>query len=156
MREVSAWTLNYQQPIHGQVVEVQLISGHKVLTFRAEDLQFYFCHGLTFGGKMAPGGALSPFSGKEVRTILDNHYQLVIPEAGALRGDIVVWKGLGDDTPHSAFLTEPIVAEGKSYLEYSSQVRTKNGRLPEAEMALDRLTGDEFNYGDSFQVFRRR
>jgi hypothetical protein len=28
-------------------------------------------------------------------------------------------------------------------------------RLPETEMTLDRLTGDEFSYGDSFDVFHR-
>jgi hypothetical protein len=63
---------------------------------------------------------------------------------------------LGDNTPHSAVLTGPVVQHGKNYLDYSSWVQTKNGRLPETEMTLERLTGDEFNYGDSFQVFRRR
>ena len=73
-----------------------------------------------------------------------------------LRGDVLVWRGLGDDTPHSAILTEPVVQEGKNYLDYSSKVQTKNGRLPETEMTLERLVGDEFAYGDSFNVFRRR
>jgi len=31
----------------------------------------------------------------------------------AVAGDILVWKGLGDDTPHSAILTQPAVQEGK-------------------------------------------
>jgi hypothetical protein len=156
MREVGPHTLHYEQPVHGKVLEVELTSGPKVQVFRAEDGQFYFCHGLTFGGKQAPGGAVSPFSGKYVRTILDNHYWLVDSESGAVRGDILVWRGLGDDTPHSAILTEPVVQQGKNYLDYSSRVQTKNGRLPETEMTLERLTGDEFTYGDSFQVFRRR
>ncbi len=98
---------------------------------------------------------MSPFSGKDVRTVLDRHYQPVAPEAGGVTGDILVWRGLGDDTPHSAILIEPVVAPGKDYLDYASKVLTKNGRLPEMEMILGRLTGDEFAYGDSFNVYRR-
>lgn len=156
MRVVGRQTLGYEQPVHGTVVVVELISGPVVRVFRADDRQFYFCHGLTFGGKQAPGGAVSPFSGKDVRTILESHYQPVVPESGAVRGDILVWKGLDDDTPHSAILIEPFVQKGRNYLDYSSKVQTKNGRLPETEMTLDRLTGDEFTYGDSFDVFRRK
>jgi hypothetical protein len=156
MREVGPHTLLYEQPVQGKVLEVELTSGPKIQVFRADDGLFYFCHGLTFGGKQAPGGAVSPFSGKHVRIILDNHYRLVDSEAGAVRGDILVWRGLGDDTPHSAILTEPVVQQGKNYLDYSSKVQTKNGRLSETEMTLERLTGDEFTYGDSFHVFRRR
>jgi hypothetical protein len=156
MRVVGRQTLRYEQPVYGTVLEVELISGPKIRVFRADDGQFYFCHGLTFGGKPAPGGAVSPFSGTDVRTILDNHYQLVFPEAAAVRGDVLVWRGLDGDTPHSAILIESIVREGRNLLEYASRVRTKNGRLPETEMTLDRLTGDEFNYGDSFDVFRRK
>ena len=85
-----------------------------------------------------------------------NHYRLVLPESDAVRGDILVCRGLGEDTPHSAILTEPVVQQGKGYLDASSTVQTKNGRLPETEMTMERLTGDEFLYGDSFQVFRRR
>jgi len=96
------------------------------------------------------------FSGKDVRMILDNRYRLVDPESDAVVGDILVWKGLGDDTPHSAILTDPVVQQGSKYLDYSSKVQTKNGRLPETEMTLERLIGDEFAYGDSFNVFRRR
>ena len=93
MGEVGPWTLSYDEPVHGKVFEVELVSGPKVRVFRADDGQFYFCHGLTFGGKEAPGGAASPFSGKDVRTILDHHYRLVDPEAGAVQGDILVWRG---------------------------------------------------------------
>jgi hypothetical protein len=156
MRELGPRILPYEQPVHGTVFEVELISGPKIQVFRADDGLFYFCHGLTFGGKQAPGGAVSPFSGQDVRTILDNHYRLVVPETMAVPGDILVWRGLGEDTPHSAILTEPIIQQGKNYLAYSSKVQTKNGRLPETEMSLERLTGDEFIYGDSFQVFRRK
>jgi hypothetical protein len=155
MREVGPHTLHYQPPVHGTVFEVELTSGPKVQVFRGTDGRFYFCHGLTFGGTQAPGGAVSPFSGKDVRTILDNHYRRVEPESAAVAGDILVWKGLGDDTPHSAILTWPVVQEGTSYLDASSTVRTKNGRLPETEMTLERLTGDEYSFGDSFDVFRR-
>jgi hypothetical protein len=156
LREVGPRMLPYEPPVHGTVVEVALASGPKIRGFRAEEGQFYFCHGLTFGGKQAPGGAVSPFSGQDVRTILDNHYRLVDPESVAVRGDILVWRGLGEDTPHSAILTEPVVVRGQNLLDFSSKVQTKNGRLPEAGMTLERLIGDEFTYGDSFQVFRRK
>ncbi len=156
MRAVGPRLLPYEPPVPGQVLEVELTSGPKVRVFRGDDGQFYFCHGLTFGGKQAPGGAVSPFSGKDVWTILDHHYRLIDPESDAVRGDILVWRGLDDDTPHSAILTEPIVQPGMSYLDGASKVQTKNGRLPETEMTLDRLIGDEFTYGDSFQVFRRK
>jgi hypothetical protein len=155
VREVGPRTLPYEQPVHGKVFEVELTSGPKVQVFRAADRRFYFCHGLTFGGTQAPGGPVSPFSGKDVRTILENHFRLVDPESSAVPGDILVWKGLGDDTPHSAILIEPVVRPGTNILADSSKVQTKNGRLPETAMTLERLTGDEFNYGDSFEVFRR-
>jgi hypothetical protein len=154
--EVEPYILPYEKPVYGMILEVELTSGPKIQVFRSQDGHFYFCHGLTFGGKQAPGGAVSPFSGRPVRTILDNCYQLVESEVEAIRGDILVWRGLGDETPHSAILTEPIVRPGKNYLDYSSLVQTKNGRLPEMEMTLERLTGDEFNYGDSVRVYRRK
>jgi hypothetical protein len=156
MREVGPRTLHYEPPVHGKTFDVELTCGIKVHVFRADDGEFYFCHGLTFGGKLAAGGAVSVFSGKDVRMILDNHYRLVEPESDAAAGDILVWKGLGDDTPHSAILTDPAVQQGTTYLDYSSKVQTKNGRLPETEMTLERLIGDEFAYGDSYNVFRRR
>jgi hypothetical protein len=99
---------------------------------------------------------VSPFSGQDVRAILDNHYRPVDRESDAVRGDILVWRGLGGDTPHSAVLTDPVVRQGTALLDYASKVRTKNGRLPEMEIALERLVGDEFTYGDSFAVFRRK
>lgn len=156
LQEIGAHTLQYEEPVRGKILEVELTSGPKVAVFRAEDVVLYFCHGLTFGGKQAPGGAVSPFSGRNVTTILAHHYFLVAPESAAVVGDILVWKGLGEDTPHSAVLTRPVVREGTNYLDYSSIARTKNGRLPEQEMTLDRLTGDEFGYGDSYNVFRLR
>jgi len=156
MREVGSHTLDYEKPVRGKIFEIELTSGHKVEIFRADDGQFHFCHGLTFAGTNAPGGAVSPFSGKDVRTILENHYKPVLPESGAVRGDILVWKGPDGNTPHSAILTEPIVLPGTELLSYSSKVRTKNGSFPEAEMTLARLTSDEFRYGDTFNVFRRK
>jgi hypothetical protein len=155
LREVEAHTVHYEEPVHGKRLEVELVAGPKVQVFRADDGEFYFCHGLTFGGKEAPGGAVSPFSGNSVQAILDNHYRLVSPESAAIQGDILVWHGLGQDTPHSAILLEPVVRPGKDFLDYSSKVRTKNGRVAETEMTLGRLPADEFAYGDSFNVFRR-
>lgn len=155
MLELGPHTLPYREPIQGKIVEVELVDGQKLKGFRADDTYFYFCHGLTFGGTGAPGGPFSPFSGHEVRTILENHYRPVEPESGASSGDILVWRGLDGDTPHSAILVDPVFRAGENQLDYASTVQTKNGRLPEEIMNLGRLTGDEFGYGDSFTIFRR-
>jgi hypothetical protein len=152
LREVGPQTLKYAEPIPGKVFEVELASGQKVNVFRADDGQMYFCHGLTFEGKAAPGGAVSPFSGKDVQTILDHHFQAVLPETVAAPRDILVWRGLDGDTPHSAVLTDPVVQAGKNQLDYASQVRTKNGRLPEETMSLEQLSA---LYGDTFNIYRR-
>jgi hypothetical protein len=80
----------------------------------------------------------------------------VIPQVRCRSRGYLRLEGLGDDTPLSAILTEPVVQSGKNYLAYASRVQTKNGRLAETEMTLDRLCGDEFSYGDSFHVFHRR
>jgi hypothetical protein len=156
LREMGSHTLPFKEPVQGTILEVELTSGHKVNVFRAADGQFYFCHGLTFGGKGAPGGAVSPFSGKDVRTIVANHYQLVDPESAALAGDILVWSGPSGETPHSAILTDPIVQPGKNYLDYSSQLRSKNGKLPEATLTLERLCDGPESYGESYNVYRRK
>jgi hypothetical protein len=155
MREVGPHTLPFKEPVRGKIFEVELTSGRKVTVFRAEDAQFYFCHGLTFGGKEAPGGAVSPFSGKDVRTILDNHYRLVDPESTAVAADILVWWGPTGETPHSAILTVPVVSPAKDHLDYSSQLRSKNGILPEATLTLERLTDGPESYGESYNVYRR-
>jgi hypothetical protein len=54
LKEVGPHTLPFKEPVSGKVLEVELTSGHKVEVFRADDGLFYFCHGLTFGGKDAP------------------------------------------------------------------------------------------------------
>src|SRR5438270_12963916 len=84
MREVGPHTLPFKEPVQGKIFRVALTSGHPVNVFRADDGLFYFCHGLTFGGKEAPGGAVSPFSGTDVQVIVKNFYQLVDPEATAV------------------------------------------------------------------------
>jgi hypothetical protein len=154
LKEIRACTLNYKPPIPGRVCEVQLTSGKMVEVWRADDGQSYFCHGLTFGGMNAPGGPVSPFSGDDVNTILQNHYLLVEPEAAAGPGDILVWRGPGGDTPHSAVLLESIVAPGGSRLDYTSKLRTKNGVKPETTMTLEQLIADY--YGESYVVCRRK
>lgn len=156
LREVGPHTLPFKEPVRGTELEVELTSGHKVNGFRADDGQFYFCHGLTFGGKDAPGGPVSPFSGQDVRTILEHHYRPVIPESDAVAGDILVWSGPSGETPHSAVLTAPVVTPGKDYLDYSSQLRSKNGKLPEATMTLERLVDGPESYGEAYNVYRRR
>src|SRR5262249_39683010 len=145
-----------REPVQGKLFEVELTSGHMVNVFRADDRQFYFCHGLTFGCKGAPGGAVSPFSGKDVRTILDNHFRPVDPESTAVPGDILVWEGPGGETPHSAILTSPVVPPGKKALGYASLLRSKNGKLPEATMTLEKLVSGPESYGESYNVYRRK
>jgi hypothetical protein len=154
LKEIRACTLNYKSRVPGRACEVQLTSGRMVEVWRADDGQSYFCHGLTFGGKDAPGGPVSPFSGEDVNTILQNHYLLIDPESAACPGDIFVWRGPGDDTPHSAVLLEPIVAPGGSRLDYTSKLRTKNGIKPETTMTLEQLIADY--YGETYVVYRRK
>jgi hypothetical protein len=138
------------------MLDVELTSGQKIRVFRAIDCVAYFCHGLTFGGKEAPGGAVSPFSGKDVTTILDNHYLPVKPMSKAQVGDILVWKGLGGDSSHSAILMSPIMSADLNDLDYSSLLRSKNGRLPERTMTLQALAADEKSYGEVYSVYRRK
>jgi hypothetical protein len=108
---------------------------------------------LTFGGKAAPGGAVSPYTGKPVETILQEHYRM-IPEEQTRAGDILVWRGIAPETtPHSALLTDPIFAQGKSYLADTARLQTKNGLSPETNMTLERLIGI---FGESYNAYRRR
>src|SRR5215813_1764419 len=111
MRAVHPHTLRYKgiPPIPGEIFEVELTSGHKVRVWRGEDGAHYFCHGLTFGGKEAPGGIVSPW-GEDVPIILQNHYNLVEAEAQAKAGDILVWRGIeANDVIHTAILTDPVL-----------------------------------------------
>jgi hypothetical protein len=156
LREVEPHTLPFKEPVHGTTCEVALTSGRTIRVFRAADGHFYFCHGLTFGGKNAPGGAVSPFSGKDVQTILANHYRPLDLETEAVEGDIVVWIEPDGATPHSAILIAPIVPTGKDRLDYSSLLRTKNGKLPEATMTLEILVAGPGSYGESYKVFHRK
>src|SRR5258707_5644393 len=75
--------------VQGKMCEIELASGKTVRVWRSDDGRQYFCHGFTFGGKEAPGGPISPYTGKSVETILQEHYQL-IPETEARPGDILV------------------------------------------------------------------
>jgi hypothetical protein len=133
--------------------EVELTSGHVILVWKSDDGQQYFCHGLTFGGSRALGGAISPFTGKPVETILQNHYQM-IPEKQAYAGDILVWRGLSPETtPHSAILNDAILAPGKNFLDDTASVHTKNGMFVESTTSLGELIEI---YGESYNVYRRQ
>ncbi len=141
------------RPVPGKVFEVELTSGPTVLVWRADDGRQYFCHGLTFGGKKALGGPVSPCTGRPVETILREYYDQV-PEADAKKGDILVWRGIGlISTPHSAVLTGPVVVRGTDYLDYATRLRTKNGFSAERTTTLLRLIRA---YGESYNVYRRR
>jgi len=154
LKEIGPHALRHEgQAIAGRAYEIELTSGKTALVWRSEDGQHYFCHGLTFGGKEAPGGAISPYTGWPVETILQHHFQLV-PEEQAQTGDVLVWWGLvPETTPHSATLAGPRIAQGKKYLDYSSPVRTKNGLAPETETTLLELID---LYGELYNIYRRR
>jgi hypothetical protein len=153
LREVGSDTLRYQSgAIPGKIYEVELTSGPKVRVWASDDGLQYFCHGLTFGGKEAPGGAVSPY-GKEVPTVLSGHYDAV-PEVQAQPGDIVVWRGAGaNDIVHSAILMEVVIAPGTNYLDYSTRVQSKNGNKPEANLTLEEII---LEYGESYNTYRRK
>src|SRR4051794_17349117 len=116
LQELGPYTLKFAAPLPGKIIEVELTNGQKIHVWRSDDLQQYFCHGLTFGGKDAPGGPLSPFTGRPVETLLHGYYAAV-PEDQAQAGDILVWRAPApDSTPHSAVLTHPVITPGKRYL----------------------------------------
>jgi hypothetical protein len=151
LREIDGYVLPFRRGIPGRRYEVELVSGPKVEVWRGDDGTTYFCHGLTFGGTEAPGGPVSPFSDEHVMTILRHHFQPVEPQSGAAVGDILVWQTPDGKTPHSAILVEPVVTPGRSVLDYSSKLRTKNGINPEAVMTLGKLIDDY--YGETYNVY---
>jgi hypothetical protein len=153
MREVGQETLRYQcRAIPGKVYEVELTSGPIVTVWGSDDGQRYFCHGLAFGGKEAPRGAISPY-GKEIPTLLRGHYDQV-PESQARPGDILVFQGAdANEVVHSAVLTSPVVVQGSNQLDYSTRVQSKNGSKPEANLLLEAII---LEYGESYNVYRRR
>jgi hypothetical protein len=154
LKEIGPHELQYLgKPVPGTMCEVELVGGKTIRVWRSADGTKYFCHGLTFGGKEAPGGAISPYTGKPVETILEEHYQM-IPEEQARAGDILVWRGIAPETtPHSAVLTDPVLEEGKRYLAYTTRLQSKNGLSPEMNMTLEQLIGI---YGESYNAYRRR
>jgi hypothetical protein len=130
-----------------------LTGGERVRGWRADNGQDYFCHGLTFGGKDAPGGVVSPLS-DHIPTILRAYYEAVAP-GQASAGDILVWRGASrDEIIHSAILVDPVLTAGENDLDYAAVVQTKNGILPETTMTLGKLI--ENYYGESYAVYRRR
>lgn len=153
LTEIGPYDLPYESPIPGKMYEVELISGHVVRVWRGEDKRTYFCHGLTFGGKDAPGGSISPFSGKDVNVILEHHFAAVVPESSTVEGDILVWHDPDGNTPHSAIVGEPAVLPGSEYLDYASKILTKNGIQPETVMTLEKLI--TAHYGENYTVYRR-
>jgi hypothetical protein len=154
LKEIGSHELQYlERTVLGTIFEIELTSAHTVRVWRAADGQEYFCHGLTFGGKAAPGGVLSPL-GDHVPAILRYHYQ-TIPDAQAITGDIIVWRGIeASDVVHSAILVEPILSPAQNALDYSAKLRTKNGILAETTMTLGQLI--ENFYGESYSVYRRK
>lgn len=156
LREIERDVLPFEEPVSGFKMEVELISGTRIKVFRAEDGRFYFCHGLSFGGTDAPHGAISPYSGKAVNTILAELFAQVTPETNALVGDILVWYDFDGVSIHSAILVQPIVSPAGDRLDYSSTLRSKNGKRPEAKTALGELVDGKRSYGESYRVYRRR
>ena len=61
IQDIAPHELHFQgRPVPGMMLAIDLTSDEMVHVWRADDRQQFFCHGLTFGGKDAPGGALSP------------------------------------------------------------------------------------------------
>jgi hypothetical protein len=54
LREVGSRTLDYEQPVQGKVLEVELSSGHKILVFRADDLPALLICRLRLGKSLPP------------------------------------------------------------------------------------------------------
>lgn len=157
LQVITACLLRFEEEeIHGVTMEVELISGRRVNIFRPDDGVSYFCHGLTFGGKDAPGGAVSPYSGASVRGILDDFFIVVSPESAAVTSDIVVWTDADGDPIHTAILLMPIVASDLNRLDYATILRSKNGRRAEGDVTLESLVASDESYGESYRVYRRR
>jgi hypothetical protein len=77
-----------------------------------------------------------------------------LAESEARPGDILVWRGVApDSTPHSAVLTDPVITPGMGSLDEATRLQSKNGMLPEQNLALGQLIQD---YGEAYNVFRRR
>lgn len=155
LREVGDHPLNTRPPIAGRLCEVELIGGETITVWRADDGVAYFCHGLTFRGVEAPGGPVSPLTGRSVEIILRGYYALVESEPIAKSGDILVWSSPDPflTTPHSAILVAPIPMTDSRQLDYSSSLRTKNGMRPETTMSLEDLVGE---YGETYRVYRKK
>ncbi|MBI2808984.1 MAG: hypothetical protein HYX68_28710 [Planctomycetes bacterium] len=156
IRDLEPDVLPYAVPVPGIKIEIELTSGNRIEAFRADDGQFFFCHGLSFGGIDAPGGPVSPYSGKDVSTILNDFYTRVEPEATAVAGDVVVWYDLNGGPIHSATLINPIATTRGDRLDYASVLCSKSGKRPQANMTLESLVEGPASYGESYVVFRCR
>jgi hypothetical protein len=153
LREIGRHELRYQNgTVPGKMLVVELTGGPEVRAWRADNGQEYFCHGLTFGGKEAPGGAISPFS-DHVPTILRMLFE-GIPEGVAAAEDILVWTDAAtDDVIHSAILADCVMSLGARRLDDAAMLQTKNGIEPETTMTLGKLVD---RYGASYSAFRRK
>ena len=153
MREVGRHELAYKVPVRGTVFEVELITGAVVRVFRGDDGEFYFCHGLTFGGKDAPGG---PVSGPDVTTILAELFRQIVPEANAVEGDVLVWYDSDGFPVHSAIVRNAQVELSTLGLHPATIVQTKNGKLPERIVMLEQLIDGPDGYGESYRAYHRK
>jgi hypothetical protein len=152
LKVIGPHDLGYRPPVPGMMMEVMLTSGVAVRVWRSSDARQYFCNGLAFGGKDAPGGPFSPYTGMPVETILREYYAS-IPEAEARAGDILVWRGIEPETtPHSAVLIEVSRLPDRGDLHESSRLASKNGMLPEGVFTLEELWAI---YGESYGVYRQ-
>lgn len=153
LREIGPHGLGYPKTVPGKIFEVELTTGRRVRVWRADDARSYFCHGLTFSGKDAPGGPISPFSGKSVEAILEGYCQPTA-ESTARAGDLAVWRAPPpESTPHSAILVGALREGNRTRLDYAATFRTKNGLSPETVMTLKQLIRE---YGETYAIYRRR
>lgn len=152
LREIDLHSLWRQGKwVAGKRCEIDLTNGKMIRTWKSDDGREYFCHGLTFGGKEAPNGAISPYTGIDVETILQGYYDMIL-EGDTRAGDILVWRGIPPETtPHSAILTE--AAKSASRLDYAVRLHSKNGLAEEGRFSLAELIDA---YGETYSPYRKR
>ncbi len=156
LRVVGPFDLRYLQRVKGSLVEVELLErpGTWILAWRGDDRAFYFCHGLTFGGVLAPGGPISPYEANAVEEILSVSYSVVNSEADASIGDVLIWNDpITGSLKHSAILTTVKFDPIRGRLDDDSELLSKDGREP---LGIEALWSLNVPYGGKYRIFRRR
>jgi len=136
----------------GDNYEVKTDAGNSIIVWKPHRNQAehhrYWCHGLTFGGKRAPGGPFSPYTGPSVQQIIKDEWDELWCCNIAKKGDIIVWSG----TRHSAILTK-VAVKGSKIDENNSRLDTKNGMEPEKKLSLKQINA---TYGNKYTCYTKK